>query len=112
MGYYLETPKNTDKVEQIRDLMGGEIIPAPPDFSSPKDRCLVCVIHVYGAYDAAMVIDEERQFIRNFFPHELAAGTRLASDDRPRTWMLVPWDKVAENLGFDPRKERGPSWVR
>ncbi len=78
------------------------------------------MIHVYDAYDAAQVVDEERQFNRHVFPIWLEEtgevtskdGTRRPDDNRPHTWMLVPWEKVAGNLGFDPRTERGPSWVR
>ncbi len=118
MSYYIQCPTNTNKVRQIRELMGGEVTPEPESFAQvPKDWCLVCVVHVYATYDAAMVCGhDERQFNRHFFPGELAAstlpGTHFPDDDRPRTWMMVPKDKVVENLGFDRRVERGPSWVR
>ncbi len=105
---YLDLPNPLFKALQIVRLMDGEIVPQPARFADvPLDKCLVWVVS-RGASEWAFVCHDERQFKRTV--HKKQGGTRSPHDLRPGEYLLVPWDKVVENLGFDPRP-RGPQWV-
>lgn len=116
MGFYIETPDRIGKGTQIRDLYGGEILDAPPaTFKDiPVGKALICVVANAG-FDAAAFCHDEREFREFTAPdHLVKGGTRETvkqgvhileigpEQQRPRTWLLIDWDKAVELTGYKP----------
>lgn len=90
MGYYIQTPANTDKAGQLVKV-GAEIQaggpPAWPDI--PEDKALVCVVH-NGMFDAAALVYSEDE-LRDF---------NLPQDTRTRTWLLMEKAQAHQLAGY------------
>jgi hypothetical protein len=84
MGYYLQTPENLNKAQQLVELYGASPIEPPKTFDPPKDKFLICVV-CNGPFDAAAVCYDTREF--NEFS---------SLDSRPRSWLLMDRIKVIE----------------
>ena len=114
MGYYIEVPSLKGKAEQIRKILGGEVLEKrPKSFADvPQGKALICVVD-NGQFEAAAFCYSEREF-REFAasdnlqdsPIEIEKGEefttiRLGSlHQRPRQWVLVDWNVAVEQTGF------------
>ena len=84
MGYYIQTPNNQNKAEQLVRLHNAQrILGQPETFDPPKDKVLICVVQ-NGPFDAAGICFDSREFDE---------FTR-SSDDRPKTWLLMNKEQV------------------
>jgi hypothetical protein len=114
MGYYIQVPDNTNKAGQIVKIYGAEIVPCPSDYNAvPKDKALICVVQ-NGDFDAAGFAYCEQEFQKFMQPdrvepggtevNTLPNGTYVieisATAQRPRTWLLMDWDKACKLTGF------------
>ena len=92
MGRYIEVPDRIGKGTQIRDLYDGEILPAAPGTFQdvPVGKALICVVANPG-FDAAAFCYNESEFQEFTSP-----------DVRPKTWLLIDWDKATELTGYTP----------
>ncbi len=53
MGFYIQTPRNTDKANELAQLHGAEVQDGPLAFAEvPEDKALICVV-TNGAFEAA-----------------------------------------------------------
>ena len=84
MGFYIQTPENVRKAEQLVQLYNARPIEPPKEFNPPKDMILVCVV-CNGPFDAAVICYNEREFEE--FSH---------LDERARSWLLMDKKKVLE----------------
>lgn len=84
MGYYVQTPENLRKAEQLVQLYGANPIEPPKKFDPPKDMMLICVV-CNGLFDAAAICFDEAEF------EEFSS-----LDERARSWLLMDRDKVLE----------------
>lgn len=88
MGFYIEVPANKGKALLIEEMYGGERIGQPCEFSHvPKGKALICVVD-NGLFEAAAFCYEEKEFEEFAIPSP--------GDWRPRSWLLLDWDKACE----------------
>lgn len=84
MGYYIQTPGNHNKADQIIDLYGGIPVSQPRAFSK-SSSIPICVVQ-NGLFDAAAIIHNQREFDDFTDPDDL----------RHKDWLLMDRDKVLE----------------
>lgn len=90
MGYYIQTPQNLDKAEQIVHLFGGVIIPQPKSLDEvPADKALIAVVS-NGAFDAAGLVYDQLEFREFTSPR----------DPRPKKYVLVDKALAHEMAGY------------
>ena len=88
MGYYMEVPKPTAKADQLIRLYGATPIEAPKLITDiPEGKAAVVVVE-NGLFDAAGYAYNQRELDAFTYP----------GDPRPRTWLLIDKDKVAQNI--------------
>ena len=88
MGLYLETGDRLGKAAAIQEQMGGVYLAHPLALGEvPKDSVQVCVVN-NDHWDAALIVADEIDYGRATNPQET----------RPRTWLLVPREKVIANV--------------
>lgn len=91
MGFYIRTPHNQHKAEQICVQFGGIPIERPGSFAEvPADKRLVCVV-CNGPFDAAALCYDEREF-EDF--------RETPGDCRPRQWLLMDKKLADEMAGY------------
>ena len=96
MGYYIQTPENLNKVEQLiklHDATWALLYDRYEDI--PKDKALIAVVQ-NGAFDAALFIPDKQEFdyIKRAMP----------TDPRPCSYVLMD-RKLAEELsGWKPER--------
>ena len=84
MGYYIQTPENLRKAEQLVQLYGARPIEPPKEFNPPEGMVLICVV-CNGPFDAAAICFDRREFEEfNLL------------DERARSWLLMDKKKVIE----------------
>ena len=91
MGYYIEVPSSKNKVDQLVELYGANLLLGTPK-QWQKDPAIICVVD-NGTFEAAGFC---------YSPQELEEFKR--DDGRPRTWLLIPFAKACKLTGY---KERG-----
>ena len=90
MGYYIQTPKNNDKAQQLVDLHDAAILTKCPTFEEiPAGKALICVVENPTFEAAGLCYDRD----------ELTAFT-LPDDPRPRTWLLMEQAKAYKLAGY------------
>lgn len=87
MGYYINTPNNKQKAEQIcRDVKMAKIVPEPLSYDCVAPSLgIICIVD-NGPFEAAGFCYSEQEFEE--FKRE---------DGREKTWVLMP-RKIAERL--------------
>ena len=89
MGYYIETPAPRGKARQIAELHQGIVLDHVPAFEDvPDDKAAICVVE-NAAFEAACFVHDEREYRDFTLP--------FSEDPRPRTWVLIPWEKAVES---------------
>jgi len=91
MGLYLNVRNPKNKVEQIIEQFGAEVIPAPDSFEVPHDKRLLCVVE-NPMFDAALVVMDHKEWRRIENPQDIG-------DDRPRTFLLIDRVKCDKATG-------------
>lgn len=95
MGYYIQTPKDKNKAQQIIDLYNAELFKTPledvycDDFPPPDGKAFICVIE-NPRFDAAAFCYDRREF----------EAFALDLTGRRKTWLLMDWDKACELSGY------------
>lgn len=94
MGFYLQTPSNLDKAEQLRQLHGATDVKTPVKPSELKDTdlALICVVK-NGFFDAAAFCYNDSEYEAFNEP-----------DGRRKDWLLLPKEIVYKEANFDPVK--------
>lgn len=85
MGYYIQTPENLRKANQLVVLYGAEIVPEPIKKDELGGNGLICVVE-NGLFDAAAVCYSDQE----------ASEFNDPADPRPKTWLTLPKDKIIE----------------
>jgi len=102
MGFYIETPKNKGKAEQICERHEEAfIIPQPISFSKvPVKMALICVVD-NGPFEAAAYCYSEEEFKSWTDPR--------SQDIRPKKWVLMDKVKCEKLSGYGAKlkKETG-----
>ena len=90
MGYYIQTPSNTHKAEQLVQLYNAEILPFEvPEFKDiPEHRALICVVR-NPMFDAAAYCFSESEW--KVFTH---------NDGRMKTWLMMDKLLARELSGY------------
>lgn len=119
MGYYIEVPENHGKAQQIVDIHGGTILERMPETFAdiPEGQALICVVD-NGPFEAAAFCYNEEEFAAFNTPDDVGPSTvesnggmatfhmrseiQEAGRQRPRTWVLIDWDKASDLTGFTP----------
>ena len=83
MGYYIQTPDNQNKAEQLARIYGARRISQPITFEHPPDKVIICVVQ-NGPFDAAAVCYNAREF-EDFAQHP-----------QPKKWLLIDKVRVVE----------------
>lgn len=80
MTLYLHLPDGAGKLEQLANMAGSEILPAPPHGLDevPTGKALICVADM-GSYEAAGYIISEQDF----------ANWTTPGDQDQKTWLLI-----------------------
>ena len=86
MGFYIETPKNRNKADQLVILHGAVIVPKPVFDDVPQDKAVIVVVNNI-AFDAAGLAYSEKEFLEFTDP----------SDNRGKTFLLMD-KKLAHRL--------------
>ena len=96
MGYYIETPHNKGKAEQLVELYGARIVPNRPEFKDIKpSEAIICVVQ-NAMFDAAGFAYDQREL--DAFARDFHGPQRL------RTWLLMDRAKACELTGFEEVK--------
>lgn len=93
MGYYIQTPRNQFKAEQMVDSFGAEIlhgVDKPVWKDIPDSKALICVVD-NGAFEAAALCYSEDE-LEAFLPTE--------TDKRPRVWVVMDKDVAHSLAGY------------
>ncbi len=88
MGFYIETPKDEHKADQIIELQGASEIDEPKDFSEIPDGKALIIVVENGKWDAAFFAHDKHEFDR--------ALKREIPDPRPKRFLLM--DREAAEL--------------
>jgi len=84
MGYYIETPMNKNKAEQMATV-GAVAIDKPDSFADiPEGHTLLCVVQ-NGLFDAR----SQRRAVGICFDDQEFKAFGEPSDPRPKTWMTI-----------------------
>ena len=105
MGYYIPGPTN-GKADHIVEVYKGVVLDSQPKWEEvPEDMALVCVVD-NGDFEAAGLCVDEREFNRFAAPDELRNPNPPVgvidmnpTEQRPRTWVLMPKSKAYELSG-------------
>lgn len=90
MGYYIQTPKNTNKVTQICQIYDAIQIDRPKNYSDIPDDMGLIVIVDNGIFEAAGFIFSEREFNDFLSPR----------DNRYKWYVLMDRKKAEQLSGF------------
>ena len=95
MGYYIQVPEHKGKAQQIADLYGGMILlNCPNSFNQvPEGKAFICVVD-NGPFEAAAFCYSKREF------EEFSSPDSMTRPSRPRTWLIMDWDKACELTGY------------
>ena len=86
MGYYIETPENFNKANQLVALYNANLIDEPGELHPTK--AIICVVQ-NPFFDAAGYCYSEKEL--SVFRH---------NDGRPRSWLLMDKDLVHKLTGY------------
>jgi len=93
MGYYIETGKSHNKLEDIMVKYKGERIPKPTitNWITYRDlgQAIICIVN-NTVFEAAAFA---------FSPEELTVFTQ-ADDLRYKCWLIIPWKDAVQATGF------------
>ena len=93
MGYYIQVPQNKNKADQIAKVYGGEVLIHTPKFEdTPPGKALICVVD-NGLFEAAAFCYNGDEFSAFSDPR----------DGRPKTWVVMAYDKACVLTGYDGR---------
>lgn len=115
MGYYIEAPTAKGKAQYIVDKYDGLILNHPPSrFSDLREgEALICVVE-NDLFEAAGFCHSQKVFEQFSSPDSVSPpGTfRMGKVtqvnlgpgyQRPRTWIVMDWDKACELTGYKER---------
>lgn len=92
MGYYIETPMNTNKAEWLIGTHGAKAItPNEARQAHADGKGVVCVVN-NGHFEAVAFIYSEQE-LSDFMPS--------ASDHRPRRWLVMDLDVAKKLSGYN-----------
>lgn len=80
MGYYIQTPENTHKADQLLKLVPQAVEVYKPVFDATGRTVNVCVVQE-RTFDACGVA---------YSPQEMECFADTSHDDRPRRWLVMP----------------------
>jgi len=93
MGFYIQTKGSFNKAHNIAFEYNGLVLDHTPRWKDiPQGKAAICVVKNPG-FEAAAFAFNEAEF--NQFCDQ-------TNDPRPRTWVLIPWDKAVELTGYTP----------
>jgi hypothetical protein len=83
MGYYIETPQDKHKAQQLHELYHAELVLSPETFDFNGPDALICVVENVG-FDAAAIAYDAKERDDFLDPN----------DDRPKVWLKMPKTRV------------------
>lgn len=90
MGFYIETPENLKKADQLIELYQAIKVEKPSKLADvPADKALICVVENI-AVDAAALVYSDREL------HDFD----LPEDTRPKTWLLMDKQLAYDLSGY------------